>query len=116
MVSEDNETKHKGGRPLKLVKRKSATGIRFTKPEYLIVQSKAKEAGLKITVYIRAMSLKGNVNPRMDDEERQFVRHLISMSNSLNQLAKKANQQGIKLIEFEQYRSRIDEVLQKLIR
>ena len=116
MASVDNESKHKGGRPAKLVKRKSATGIRFTEAEYLIVQYKAKQAGLKLTVYIREISLKGNVNARMNDEERQFVRHLISMSNSLNQLAKKANQQGVQSIDFEEYRNRIDEVLRHMKR
>jgi hypothetical protein len=116
MVSEEKESRHKGGRPAKLVKRKYATGIRYTEAEYLIVKSKAKQAGLKITAYIREMSLTGKVNARMNEEERQFVRQLISMSNSLNQLAKKANQQGIRSIEFEEYRNQIDEVLQKLKR
>ncbi len=105
MVSEERQTKQKGGRPRKLVKKESATGVRFTKPEYFIVKHKAEKAGLKITAYIRQMAINGKVMQRLNEEERQFVRQLVGISNNLNQLTKKAHQAGIHFIQLnlEQY-------------
>ena len=79
-----------GGRPKQDIKRESATGVRFTKAEYFIVQQKASKAGMKLTTFIREMALNGKVIAKISEEERQFVRQLIGISNNLNQLAKKA--------------------------
>lgn len=116
MKSEIEKSKHRGGRPKKAVKREVITGVRFTKPEYFIVKHKAEKAGLGITLYIRMIALNGHVNTRMDEEERQFVRHLIGMSNNLNQLAKRCHQEGAltAILHFEKYRKLLDELLEQL--
>ena len=107
-----------GGRPKQMIKRESATGVRFTKAEYFIIQQKASRAGMKITTYIREMALNGKVTATINEEERQFVRQLIGISNNLNQLTKKGHQEGLltAVMLFETYRTMIDEILEKLKR
>jgi hypothetical protein len=118
MISEERQTKHKGGRPKMLVKKESATGVRFTKSEYFIVKHKAEKAGLKISGYIRQMSITGRLMQRLNEEERQFVRQLVGISNNLNQLTKKAHQAGIHSIKInlEAYTNIINELLLHLKR
>jgi hypothetical protein len=112
----ENEKRHSGGRPKKIIKRESATGVRFTKAEYLVVKQKASRAGMRISNYIREMALNGSVKARTNEEERHFIRQLISVSNNLNQLAKKAHQEGLltAIMHFEKYRNIIDELLEQL--
>jgi len=112
----ESEKRHSGGRPKKLIKRESATGVRFTKTEYFVIKQKALKAGMHVTSYIREMALKGNVTARASEEERHFIRQLIGISNNLNQLAKKAHQEGLltAIMHFEKYRNTIDELLEKL--
>ncbi len=112
----EREKRKCGGRPKQNIKRESATGIRFTKAEYFIIQHKAWKAGMKITTFIREMALNGKVTAKINEEERQFVRQLIGISNNLNQLTKKAHEEGLltAVLHFEKYRNMIDEILEKL--
>ena len=112
----ESEKRHGGGRPRKIIKRESATGVRLTKAEYFAVKQKALKAGMRVTGYIREMALNGNVVARTSEEERHFIRQLIGISNNLNQLAKKAHQEGLltAIMHFEKYRNTIDELLEKL--
>ncbi len=118
MISEERQTKHKGGRPKMPVKKESATGVRFTKSEYFIVKHKAGKAGLNISAYIRQMSINGKLMHRLNEEERQFVRQLVGISNNLNQLTKKAHQAGMDYIKtnLEAYTNTINELLLQLKR
>jgi hypothetical protein len=114
----ESEKRHSGGRPKKIIKRESATGIRFTKAEYFVIKQKALKTGMRITSYIREMALNGSVTARTNEEERHFIRQLIGISNNLNQLAKKAHQEGLltAIMHFEKYRNIIDELLEQLKR
>ena len=116
MISEVNKIKHKGGRPKKVVRREIIKGIRFTKAEYYVIKQNASKAGTKICFYIREMALNGNINSRLNEEERLFVRQLIGMANNLNQLTKKGHQAGLltAVLMFEKYKNLIDELLEKL--
>ena len=118
MISEESKIKHIGGRPKKQVKRETITGVRFTKTEYYVVKQKASKCGIGITLYIRQMALHGKILPRMNEEERQFVRQLVGMANNLNQLTKKGHQEGLltAVLMFEKYRNIMDELLEKLKR
>ena len=118
MATKESIKEHGGGRPRKPVRRESVTGVRFTKAEYFVVKQKAAMSGLGITVYIRQMALQGQVIARMNEEERQFVRQLVGMTNNMNQLTKKAHQEGllIAMLFFENYRNQLDVLLQKLKR
>ena len=62
------------------------------------------------------MAINGKVMQRLNEEERQFVRHLVGISNNLNQLTKKAHQAGMQAIKInlEQYTNIIDELLLQL--
>jgi hypothetical protein len=99
MISEETQIKHKGGRPKKLVQRK-VTSLLLTKVEYYIIKNKAKNAGMGITTYIRHAAINGKVKAKMDEEERQFVRQLVGIANNLNQLTKKAHQEGLLTAEL----------------
>jgi hypothetical protein len=64
------------------------------------------------------MSIKGQVMQRLNEEERQFVRQLVGISNNLNQLTKKAHQAGIHSmqINLKAYTNIINELLLQLKR
>ncbi len=114
----ESEKRNSGGRPTKTIKRESATGVRFTKVEYFVIKQKALKAGMRVTNYIREMALNGSVITRTSEEERHFIRQLIGTSNNLNQLTKKAHQEGLltAIMHFEKYRNAIDELLEQLKR
>ena len=114
MTSEETQIKHKGGRPKKLVHRK-VTSLRLSKVEYYIIKNKAKNAGMSITTYIRQAAINGKIAAKLDEEERQFVRQLVGIANNLNQLTKKAHQEGLltAVMLFEKYSSLFDEFLKR---
>ncbi len=116
-VMEIVEDRHiKAGRPPKPVKKDIRTAVRFSRTEYFIVQTKADRAGTKVSAYIREVAVHATVKPRLDEEERQFVCQLIDISNNLNQLAKKAHQEGLlsALQYFETFRNEIDKLLTRI--
>ena len=104
------------GRPAKIIKKEIRTAIRWSKTEYFIVRQKAAKAGIKVSAYIRKIAIEGMVTNRLSEEERQFVRQLIGMSNNLNQLTRNSHQQGMLKItlHFESFRNEIDTLLKKL--
>jgi len=110
------EQKKKAGRPAKAIKKEIRAAIRFSKAEYFIIRQKAKDAGLKASVYIREIAISGQVLKRLNDEERQFVRQLIGMSNNLNQLTKNSYKEGMlkTMLHFEKYRNEFDMLLKKI--
>ena len=112
------EQKHKGGRPAMPVKRNITVGIRFSKVELGILQQKAKAAGIKTGSFIRQIALAGKVQQKVTEGEMNIIRQLVGMSNNLNQLTKKAHQEGIQtaLVDFEIYRNQIDQLLKMLKR
>lgn len=116
MESEEEQIKHSGGRPKQAIKKDTVTGVRFSKLEYFVVKQKASKARIGITVYIRQMALNGQVVAKMSEEDRQLVRELVGMSNNINQLTKKAHQEGLlkALLFFENYRDRFEELLQRM--
>ena len=116
MISEGIKIKQKNGRPNKSVKKEIFKNIRFSKVEYFIVKQNASKAGTKITSYIRHMAVHGKIISRLNEEERLFVAQLIGMANNLNQLTKKAHQEGLltAVLMFEKYKNLIDELLQKV--
>jgi predicted DNA binding CopG/RHH family protein len=115
MISEETQIKHKGGRPKKPVHRK-VTSLRLSKAELFIIRSKAENAGMSMTTYIRQMAIHGKVIAKMDEEEKQFARQLVGMANNLNQLTKKAHQEGLltAVLFFEKYSGLFDEFLKRM--
>jgi mobilization protein NikA len=106
----------KAGRPVIAIKKEVRACIRFSRPEYFIVKENAAKAGLKPSGLIRQLALFANVKPRLTEEERQFVRQLIGMSNNINQIAKSCHQEGAlrAVLYFESVRKILDDIIQKL--
>ena len=67
----------RAGRPAKVIKKEIRAAVRFSKTEHFIIRQKAAKAGMKVSAYIRQISINGAVTPRLSDEERHFVRQLI---------------------------------------
>lgn len=116
MEKEEAYERHPGGRPKKPVRKESATGVRFSKAEYFIVKQKASKAGLKVTAYIRQMAVEGKVDAAMGEEERQSVRQLAGMANNLNQLARKAHEEGLMkaMLLFRGFIEKLDEEFKRI--
>ena len=70
---------------------------------------------MSITTYIRQAAINGKITAKLDDQERQFVRQLVGIANNLNQLTKKAHQEGLltAVMLFEKYSSLFDEFLKR---
>lgn len=104
------------GRPEKAVKKEIRAAVRFTEQEYQSLQEKAKQAGIKVSAFIREAVFKTKIVARLSEEERGFIRELVGMSRSLDQVARVCH--GENLLQtaeyFEGYRARIDAVLLKL--
>lgn len=85
----------KMGRPIK-EKGKLSTSInlKLTEENYKSVKEKAGKLGMRATQYAREMTLKGCVKSRFTLEELDLMRKVSGMANNLNQIAKKANQEG----------------------
>ncbi len=110
------EKRKKAGRPAKIIKREVRTAVRFSKTEYFIIRQKALKAGVKPSAFIRQIAIIGEITMRLNEEERQFVRQLIGMSNNLNQLTKNSYTEGMlkAMLYFEAYRNQFDLLLKKL--
>jgi Bacterial mobilisation protein (MobC) len=104
------------GRPVKAIKKDIRACIRLTRAEYFIIKHKASQAGVKPSVYLRQTAIQTRVSPRLTAEELQDVKHLIGMSNNINQVAKICHREGLfeALRYFENYRNRLDTLLSKL--
>ena len=108
--------KKKAGRPTKAFKKEVRACIRYSKAEYFIIRQKASKAGIKPSVYVRQITINGQVKSRLTEEERHFVKQLIGMANNLNQLAKACHEEGAlrAMRYFENYRDAIDGLLKQL--
>jgi hypothetical protein len=105
-----------GGRPKQASVRYKSICVRLSKSEHLIIESKAKKAGLKLTVYMRAAAIGAGIKTRLTSEEQYCVKHLIGESNNINQIAKACHTSGIlkAMLYFDGIKTRIDGFLEKL--
>ncbi len=112
----ESSKKKTAGRPVQLTKRESSTGIRLTKAERFIIFQKARRTGMTLTSYIRQMAIRGTVETRFTDEERQVVSQLVQMSTDIHQLAQVAKDQGIlkAMLHFESMRNKFDGLLNRI--
>ncbi|WP_316753939.1 plasmid mobilization protein [Pedobacter gandavensis] len=88
-------TRHKGGAPQKKIKRASGIRVRLTTSERFLIESKAKQAGVRISDWFRSAALKAKVVARITTEDRRILHLLAGMANNLNQLTKLAHTSGI---------------------
>ncbi|MBB5620969.1 hypothetical protein HDE69_002022 [Pedobacter cryoconitis] len=112
----DNHPKHTGGAPKKRIKRASGIRVRLTATERFLIESKAQQAGIRISDWIRAAALKAKVVGRISAEDRRVLHLLAGMANNLNQLTKLAHTSGIMsiVIKCDNLLTEIDQTLKYL--
>lgn len=73
--------------------------VRLNEEQYKIVQESCRKSGRKLSDYWRHALLNAKVTAIATPEDMAILRQIGSMANNLNQLAKKANEAGYKLVE-----------------
>ncbi|WP_233826816.1 MobC family plasmid mobilization relaxosome protein [Dyadobacter sp. CY312] len=106
----------KGGRPPKKIKLDSQLMVRLTQAERFLIASKAKEAGMKPSVWFRHAAKKAKVVARLKPEDAGLLRMLAGMANNLNQMTHLAHVDGLLSYQRKcrELLSEIDDVLKKL--
>lgn len=101
----------KGGRPRKYQEGQQAprATVRFSQVEYEKIQRQSEAAGLSVSDYCRQAALTGQVKAAIRPEVIPLLNELRAIGNNLNQLAKKAQADGIRSIAF-----KADDVLNQL--
>jgi hypothetical protein len=110
------QSKNKGGAPKKRVRREVILRIRITATDRFYINSKAKDAGMKASSWIRAAARNAKIVPRLTADERRILWMLAELSNNFNQLIKLAHQLGLLRVvrQCEQVIKEIDETFKKL--
>lgn len=85
----------KGGRPTKRVKRSHILVVRVTDTERLLIEGKAREAGLSLSAWFRVAAKKAAVVARLRPGEAATLRMLSGLANNLNQLVRLAHREGL---------------------
>jgi hypothetical protein len=93
--------KKRGGRPKNSQKRDEQSTVYWSTLEYLAVKKRAEKAGLNLSDYCRQMVLTGKAQVRLTPEENATLNEVARLGNNLNQIAHKANADGIRSIAFE---------------
>ena len=108
---EEKQPKNKGGAPKKRVRRDIIMRIRMTATNRFKIETKAKEAGMRSSSWIRAAALSAKITPRLSAEERRIIWMLAELANNLNQLTKLAHQVGLLTVvrKLDQLLKEIDE-------
>jgi len=68
--------------------------VRCSERDLLIVQSKAAEAGVSVSAYVRTMCVDGTVIARMPKTDLDLIIQLRRIGNNLNQLTKRTHARG----------------------
>jgi hypothetical protein len=79
-------------RPKKENKKGCKMTVRFTNHDKVIIKQKAMLCGLNEAEYIRRSCTNKVIKPRLTENEIEFYRHLVGISNNLNQIARHFNQ------------------------
>ena len=74
--------------------------VRLTDEQYQTVVENCRISGRKLSDYWRRALLNAKVTAIATPEDMAILRQFGSMSNNLNQLAKKANEAGFKLVKW----------------
>jgi len=100
-MSQDEPIKKRGGRPPSPHKREEHITIYLSKLEKLVMQRRAEKTGLNLSDYGRQMILTGSAQVRLTAAENETLNQVARLGNNLNQIAYKANAEGIRSIAFE---------------
>jgi hypothetical protein len=83
------------GRPKKTIRRSDLLMIRLTPTERVLIEGRAKNAGLKPSEWFRRAAKSAKVFPRFTSEESGWFRMLAGLANKLNQLTHLAHVAGL---------------------
>lgn len=74
--------------------------VRLNEEQYQTVQENCRKSGRKLSDFWRHALLNAKVTAVATPDDMAILRQIGSMANNLNQLAKKANEAGFKLVEW----------------
>ncbi|MCM1034767.1 MAG: MobC family plasmid mobilization relaxosome protein [Paludibacter sp.] len=96
MEHKEDKKRNKGGRPKKGATEKMTypVAVKMAAADYFRLLTRAYEAGVSPSGYMRECFQNGHVKERLSKEHSDHVRKLCGMANNLNQLARKANAGG----------------------
>ena len=108
--------RHKGGRPVKKVKRMYKLMVRLTDTERFLIQEKAREAGVFPSTWFREAAKRAKVVARLSKDDLQVYRMLAGMANNLNQITHQAHISGLLSVQRKcrEILTLIDQTLKKL--
>ena len=111
-----NRPKNKGGRPKAKIRRDQTLRIRINATELFLIKTKAREAGMRASTWIRQAAKAAKIAPRWTPEQMELLRVLVGMANNLNQLTKQANSGKLLFIvrKCESLLAEIDDTLKYL--
>ena len=97
-VDEGDQGQNQGGRPRKdpADRRSKTHGLRLSPNEKAELEGRAERAGLSLSEYIRRRALGKPVKTAVEEEA---VRQMQRVGVNLNQLVKRAHQQGVEAVE-----------------
>ena len=100
---EQKKERNKGGRPQKeeTEKLKYRVAVKMATPDYFRLLTKAYEARISPSEYVRVCFRNGQVKEWLSEEHAGYVRQLCGMANNLNQLARKANTGGFSEVRWD---------------
>jgi hypothetical protein len=94
MEQQEKQTKSKGGRHKKAVKKDQLISVKCSSYERRVIVGKAKSANVTTSEYMREIALAGKIDRRekaLPPEVLQLSAMLNHMAANLNQIAKKRN-------------------------
>ena len=104
------------GRPKKTVSRSNFLMVRLTPTERVLIDGRAKRAGLKSSEWFRRAAKSAKVFPRFTVEETSWFRMLAGLANNLNQLTHLAHVAGLfsLALKCQTLLKQIEELLNKI--
>lgn len=104
------------GRPKKMIRRSELLMVRLTPTEKILIEGRAKNAGLKPSEWFRRAAKSAKVFPRCTAEESGWFRMLSGLANNLNQLTHLAHVAGLfsLALKCQSMLKQIEELLTKI--
>ncbi|UOE49374.1 plasmid mobilization relaxosome protein MobC [Mucilaginibacter sp. SMC90] len=119
LTANENKTIKKArtpGRPKKTIRRSDFLMVRLTPTEKILIEGRAKNAGLKPSEWFRRAAKNARVFPRFTPEESGWFRTLAGVANNLNQLTHLAHVAGLFTLAMkcQNILKQVDELITKL--
>ena len=82
-----HNTKRKGGRPKKTAKEKRCrvVSVKFTDDEYNDLKERARQAGVRISEFIRHGAFRLTIVSRLNELETKIMKEILHLSSDFNQ-------------------------------